>query len=81
MARYLSDVVKQSGWRAAVYNRRGHGQSSVLPGPIAPLQPCAAPGNATAANGTTAPRTLLPLVGCDVLAPPLARIFRQHRAK
>jgi pimeloyl-ACP methyl ester carboxylesterase len=38
-ARLLSDAIRAQGWRVCVYNRRGHGDSTLLPGPLRPPPP------------------------------------------
>jgi pimeloyl-ACP methyl ester carboxylesterase len=38
-ARLLSDAIRAHGWRVCVYNRRGHGDSTLLPGPLRPPAP------------------------------------------
>lgn len=39
LARLLADEAAAKGWRAVVYNRRGHGESTLLPGPLVPPEP------------------------------------------
>ncbi|KAL6748428.1 hypothetical protein V8C86DRAFT_1154470 [Haematococcus lacustris] len=38
LARLLSDAAVARGWRAVVYNRRGHGESTLLPASLHPVK-------------------------------------------
>ena len=38
LAMKLSDLAAANGWRAVVYNRRGHGESTLLPAPLVPVR-------------------------------------------